>query len=257
MFGGYDRYRLLPAYAALGRIPGLGGLGRGLARALDGRIPARPRRFLEALSRRPEESYGRTISYFTPEQKLHVYSDEMRERVGRLDTYGLLDARYAESDAPDLVARTLDVDVGTYLPGDLLVKVDIATMAVSLEGRSPLLDHPLAEFAARLPTELKVGPGGGKRVLREAVRDLLPESILTRRKKGFGVPVARWLRGELRGMLEDALFSAQARARPFFRESAVRGLFDEHLAGRDRSNQLWALLMLELWCRRFLDGTAR
>lgn len=253
LFGGYDRYRLLPAYAALGRVPGLGGLGRRLAGALDGRIPVRPRRFLEALSRRPEESYGRTISYFTPEQKRAMYSDAMREAVGALDTYALLDERYAASDAPDLVARTLDVDVGTYLPGDLLVKVDIATMAVGLEGRSPLLDQHLAEFAARLPTDLKVGPGGGKRVLREAVRDLLPPGILTRRKKGFGVPVARWLRGGLRGMLEDALFSGRARTRPFFRDGAVRVLFDEHVAGRDRSNQLWALLMLELWCRRFLD----
>jgi len=143
----------------------------------------------------------------------------------------------------------------SYLPGDLLVKVDIATMANGLESRSPFLDHPLVEFAARLPSGLKLGVGGGKRVLQRAMADLLPSAVLRRRKQGFGVPVARWFRGELRELLGDTLLSPRAAARPFFRREAVERLCVEHWESRgDRSPQLWALLMLELWCRQFVDG---
>jgi asparagine synthase (glutamine-hydrolysing) len=177
----------------------------------------------------------------------------MREQVGGLDSYQLLYDRFAECDAPDLLGRTLYVDTMTYLPGDLLVKVDIATMAVALEGRSPFLDHPLVEFAARLPSSLKLRASGGKHVLRQAVRDLLPPEILSRRKQGFGVPIAAWFRGELKEMAADVLFAPAARQRPFFRAEAVRRMWDDHQHGRaDLSPQLWALVMLELWCRRFL-----
>ena len=257
LFAGYDRYKLLSAYEALARVPAGGAGAQRLAEALGYLGPVRLRRFLQAVSARPEESYARTVSHFPPEEKDALYSAEMRERVGGLDSYRLLYDVYGGSDAPDLLGRTLHADTVTYLPGDLLVKVDIATMANSLEGRSPLLDHQLVEFAARLPSHLKLRRGTGKHVLRRAVADLLPPRILGRRKKGFGVPVARWLRGELKEMLTDLLLSPRAAARPFFRPEAVRRLCEHHVAGRgDRSNQLWALLMLELWCRRFLDGAS-
>ena len=147
----------------------------------------------------------------------------------------------------------MHADILTYLPDDLLAKVDIATMAHGLEGRSPFLDHPLVELALRLPSRLKRQGGEGKLVLRRAVGDLLPPEILRRPKRGFGIPVARWLRGELREMAEDVLFSSAARRRPFFEAGAVRALFDAHVSGRaDHSARLWLLLMLELWCARFL-----
>jgi len=255
LFAGYDRYRALGAYEALARVPSADAGARALARGLGQRGPARVRRFLHAVSARPEESYARTMSYFSPEEKHALYSDEMRARVAGRDSYRVLYDAFQASDAPDLLGRTLHADTLTYLPGDLLVKVDIASMAVGLEGRSPLLDHPLVEFAARLPSGLKLRRGRGKHVLRRAVADLLPPRVLARRKKGFGVPVDRWFRGELREMLADVLLSPRAAARPFFRPEEVRRLCDDHLAGRrDRGNQLWALLMLELWARRFLDG---
>jgi asparagine synthase (glutamine-hydrolysing) len=198
------------------------------------------------------------VSAFSPEEKAALYSPEMAAGVGTTDSFRWLYRLYAESDAPDLLGRTLHVDLMSYLPGDLLTKVDIATMAHGLEGRSPFLDHPLVEFAARLPSAFKLRRRTGKRVLRRAVADLLPPTLLDRKKMGFGLPIARWFRGELRSFLHDVLLSDTAGGRPYFRRDAVRALVDEHLAGRrDNSARLWALLMLELWCRRFLDGSGR
>jgi asparagine synthase (glutamine-hydrolysing) len=127
-------------------------------------------------------------------------------------------------------------------------------MAVGLEGRSPFLDHPLVEFAARLPSPLKRRRGRGKAVLRRAVEDLLPREVLTRAKKGFGVPVSEWFRGELRPMLRDVILSDRARARGLFAPAAVARLVAEHEAGGDHGPRLWALLVLELWFRRFIDA---
>lgn len=256
LFAGYDRYRLLATYAVLGRLPGGRGLFRALARRLGPRSPARVRRFLEAVSARPEESYARTISYFSPEGKRALYTPETRARLDALDSYALLYERYAASDAPDLLGRTLNVDTLTYLPDDLLAKVDIATMTASLEARSPLLDHHLVEFVARLPSHLKLRHGG-KYLLRRALADLLPPEVLQRRKMGFGVPIARWFRGELRPLLRDTVLSKAARARGFLDPAAVERLIVEHESGVDHGLRLWALLMLELWFCRFIDRPAK
>ena len=256
LFAGYDRYRALAAYRLMARLPA----GRRLAHAIATRaagtaLPARARRLLAAASSTPEESYARTVSVFTPEEVRRLYSEEMSARTREVTPYAGLRRAFVASDAADLLGRTLHVDTLTYLPDDLLVKVDIATMAHGLEARSPLLDHPLVEFAARLPSRLKLRGSRGKRVLRRAAADLLPAPILRRRKAGFGVPIGRWFRGELRGYLEDVLLSPSALGRGFFDPAAVRALVRSHGHGlRDRSAQLWALLMLELWCRRFLDA---
>jgi len=257
LFAGYDRYRALAAYRLLARLPAGGGLAPAIAaRAAGMALPARVRRLLAASSSTPEESYARTVSVFAPEEARRLYTPEMIARTKEVDPYDGLRRAFAASDASDLLGRTLHVDTLTYLPYDLLVKVDIATMAHGLEARSPLLDHLLVEFAARLPSRLKLRGRHGKHVLRRAVADLLPGPILRRRKAGFGVPIGRWFRGELRGYLEDVLLSPAALGRGFFDPAAVRALVRSHVPGlRDRSAQLWALLMLELWCRRFLDSS--
>jgi asparagine synthase (glutamine-hydrolysing) len=145
------------------------------------------------------------------------------------------------------------VDVASYLPYDLLVKVDVASMANSLEARSPFLDHEAMEFAARLPVEIKFRGGRLKSLLKRAFTDLLPPENVNRRKMGFGVPVGQWFRGPLRDLLRDALLSPRSLGRGYFRESEVRRLVDEHLERRaDHSFQLWNLLMLELWHREFI-----
>jgi asparagine synthase (glutamine-hydrolysing) len=149
----------------------------------------------------------------------------------------------------------MDVDVNTYLPGDLLVKVDISTMANSLEARSPFLDHQLMEWAARLPAQLKVRGGTTKYLLKKALEDWLPHEVLYRPKQGFGVPLAHWLRTELRDMAWDVLTDRTAAARGFFRPEAVRTMLKEHGSGEDHTRRIWALMQFELWHRRFVDQT--
>jgi asparagine synthase (glutamine-hydrolysing) len=253
LFAGYDRYRALGLYQRLSRLPAGRSLGLAAAALGGSRLPSRARRLLEAIAADPEESYARTVSYFAPEAKLALYRPELRQRLAAIDSFAVLRERFREWDGRDLVDRTLHADTLTYLPGDLLAKVDITSMAVSLEGRSPLLDHPLVELAASLPSRLKLAGGQGKRVLRRAVEDLLPPEILARRKMGFGVPIARWLRTDLRELAEDTLLDRRAQERGWFEPRAVAALWSQHQSGaRDRSPQLWALLMLELWARRFL-----
>jgi asparagine synthase (glutamine-hydrolysing) len=139
------------------------------------------------------------------------------------------------------------------LPYDLLVKVDITSMANSLEARSPFLDHEVMEFAARLPVSMKLRGRESKYLLKRVFSDLLPEENVKRRKMGFGVPVGKWFRGPLRELLRESLLSAEAMRRDYFQPAEVRRLVTEHLEGAaDHSFQLWNLLMLELWQREFM-----
>jgi asparagine synthase (glutamine-hydrolysing) len=142
----------------------------------------------------------------------------------------------------------------TYLPNDLLAKVDIATMAVSLEARSPFLDHHVIEFAASLPENLKLRGLTTKYLLKRVLGKLLPQENLNRPKMGFGVPVGHWFRGPLEGFLRGTVLSDKASRRGLFRPEIARRYVDEHTAGRaDYAHQLWTLLMLELWFERFVD----
>src|SRR5262249_55310145 len=137
----------------------------------------------------------------------------------------------------------------SYLPFDLLVKVDITSMANSLEARSPFLDHEVMEFAARLPVRMKLKGRESKYLLKRVFSDLLPKENVSRRKMGFGVPIAKWFRGPLRDLLCDSLLSTR---RGYFQPDAVEALITSHLnAAADNSFQLWNLLMLELWHREF------
>jgi asparagine synthase (glutamine-hydrolysing) len=140
------------------------------------------------------------------------------------------------------------------LPNDLLVKIDIASMAVSLEARAPFLDHHLIEFAASLPVSYKLHGLTTKYLLKRALKGILPDQNLSRRKMGFGVPINHWLRGELKGFLSDTILSPRALGRGYFKGEMVRHLVEQHAAGRrDYAPQLWTLLMLELWHREFID----
>jgi asparagine synthase (glutamine-hydrolysing) len=163
-----------------------------------------------------------------------------------------------EAGELDPVDAAMKVDVASYLPFDLLVKADIATMAHSLEARSPFLDHRVMEFAASLPVPLKVRGGRLKHLLKTAFADELPRTATSRRKMGFGVPVGRWFRAELRGFLQETILSTGALDRGYFRPEGVRRLFVEHLDGSaDHTYPLWTLLMLELWHRQFVDGVRK
>jgi asparagine synthase (glutamine-hydrolysing) len=161
---------------------------------------------------------------------------------------------YLDSDADDALNRLLDLDVQTYLPGDLLVKMDIASMAHSLEVRSPLLDHKLMELSASLPGSWKIGGLTTKKIFKDALRPWLPDHILDRPKQGFGVPLGTWFRGEMRELPREILLDRSTLDRGWFREEKVKKLLDDHQSGeQDNTNKIWSLIQLELWLRMFID----
>ncbi|MFO0890580.1 MAG: asparagine synthase C-terminal domain-containing protein [Isosphaeraceae bacterium] len=162
----------------------------------------------------------------------------------------------ASASRRDRVTQAMVGDLLTYLPGDLLVKVDLASMGHSLECRAPFLDHRVVELAAAMPLDrkLRYRPGRSKVVLKRAFADLLPPPIRIRRKMGFGVPVGRWFQSELKDELHAILFDPACQGRGLFRPEAVRDLVADHVEGRrEHGHQLWALVMLELWFRNHLD----
>jgi asparagine synthase (glutamine-hydrolysing) len=234
--------------------PGLRRLGASLAtRSEFGSRTRTVGRVAEVLAETAPRRYARFMTQFTSQQKYELYSDAQREQVADVDSQELLDQAFADSHAQSDVGRTMDADVNTYLPGDLLTKVDITTMACSLEARSPLLDHHLMEWAAGLPTRLKVRSGTTKFLLKRAMAPWLPSELVTREKQGFGVPLASWLRTDLRELSRDLLTDTTARSRGLFRPETVSRLLHEHDQGRDHSTRIWALIQFELWHRTFID----
>lgn len=201
------------------------------------------------------ERYLYRICYFSPEDTERLYRDEFKEAVSGHDPYVLLEQWMDDAEASDLLDRLLCVDTRTYLPDDLLVKVDRATMAHGLEARSPLLDHRLMEFAASLPVEYKVRNGQSKYLMKAAMRGVLPDSVLDRSKMGFGVPIDSWFRHESKEFLRDILLSSRSLSRGYFNAAQVRKLVDDHqIRGEKLGSRLYALLMLELWHREYADG---
>jgi asparagine synthase (glutamine-hydrolysing) len=152
-------------------------------------------------------------------------------------------------------------DADTYLPEDVLTKVDRMSMAHSIESRVPLLDNEVVGFASALPAALKIKDGRRKHILKEVAAKLLPSEILNRRKQGFGVPLAAWFRGNLRELFADTLLSTASVTRDYFQPAFVRRLVDEHLSGRrDHSLRLWLLVVFERWHQQYVarrPGTAR
>jgi asparagine synthase (glutamine-hydrolysing) len=258
-FLGYDRYLGTVLAGWQDRIPGpmrqaAVGAARLLPRGAPKSLAYRVRRFVEPLGLEPGRRYARWISCFADGEKADLYAPEMAAAVGRQDSLALLDAAYAASDAPSFLERTVHADVQLYLPDDLLVKMDIASMAHSLEVRSPFLDHRVMEFAASLPPRLKLRGLTPKYLVRRLMKGVLPEAILRRKKMGFGVPIDHWFRHELGEMAHDVLLGERARTRGYFRPEVVRRYLDEHRAGRAHHHfRLWSLLVLELWHRAFLD----
>jgi asparagine synthase (glutamine-hydrolysing) len=250
-FAGYDRYRLsrLVSYFRLPiqvRAP-LQGIARGVAPLLG-----RGQRLLQGPVKDPVDAYFATLVHLHPERRAWLYAGGLMASVGNGNPAPLSFMRSHPHAAT--LDSMLDTDVNNYLPDDLLVKMDVATMAHSLEARSPLLDHKLMEFMARVPARLKLRGGESKHLLKAALRTILPDEVLDRRKMGFGVPLGRWLRGSLREMLVDTVLSDRALARGYFRRDAVHEMVKTLLAGSDRSqHQLWDLLVLERWHQMYID----
>ena len=264
LLAGYERHWAARIAARYDTVPRF--VRHGLIRPLIPLLPEprqrrallrRAKRFMAAAHLPVLERYLHWVGAYTPAQKQSLYTPEF---AGQLDGYAAghwLQEALAPEPQLDPVDAVQRADTLLYLPGDLEVKIDIASMANSLEARSPLLDHRLVELCAALPSSYKLRGRTSKWLLRRLMRDRLPPAILSRPKMGFGVPVGEWLRGELRPLLYDTLLSPRALGRGYFRPEAVRALVDEHLSRRaDRTAHLWALLMLELWFRQFVDTPA-
>ena len=209
---------------------------------------------MQASEEQPGLRYALTIASFTDCDKVNGYGETMRVQRER-SAFDFFEAYFAETD--NLVAGASWADLHTYLPDDLMVKVDVASMAHGLETRSPLLDHVLMEWAAGIPEHVKMAGGVSKALLKSAMKPYLPTELLYRPKMGFGLPVDHWFRHELKELAYDVLLSQSARERGVFRPSYVKVLLDEHSSRtRDHHPRLWALLMLELWFRMWIDAPA-
>ena len=274
LFGGYDRYRALALTELFHRLPSVPRrlLGGTMVRVLPGSARSKTRlrklqRLFEHINEPAEARYLGWMTTFDEGARMALYSDHQLDRLtassaaladqSEADPAMFLIAALAIAGRRDRITRAMVADLVTYLPGDLLIKVDLASMAHSLECRGPFLDHRVVELAVAMPLDRKIQlrSGRSKLVLRQAFSDLLPPPIKTRSKMGFGVPISRWLRGELKQELRDVLLDPVCLNRGLFRHETVRNLVGEHAAGsREHSHRLWALLMLELWFRRHIDS---
>jgi asparagine synthase (glutamine-hydrolysing) len=217
------------------------------------KIP-RIRGVLRAAEEFPAQRYAATFVSFADRDKEEGYGEAMREQLGR-SALDFIEPHFAEAD--DLVTAANRADIDTYLTDDLMVKVDVASMAHGLEARSPLLDHVLMEWAAEIPRPTKMARGVTKALFKSAMEPYLPAKLLYRPKMGFSCPIDRWFRCEIKKLAYDTLLSRGARERGVFRADYVRALLDEHCSHRrDHHTRLWALLMLELWFRMWIDAPA-
>lgn len=259
-FAGYERYRGLPKLRRYKAIPHLlrramQPLIAGLYRLAPGLPLIEKANYVNTISLLDESDlYVEFMTIFREYQKALLMSADLRAVIGRHNAIDYFNEFYNHRNAVKPLDRKMHSDIKTYLPGALLPKVDRTTMAHSLEGRSPFLDHELMQYAAQLPVPIKFGDGTLKHHLKQALTGILPHEILHRRKQGFGVPLGKWFRGNMNEYLKDHLLSREFAGRGWFNMRYVRKLVRDHEKGRqNHSHRLWVLLMLELWARTFLD----
>jgi asparagine synthase (glutamine-hydrolysing) len=257
LWAGYARHRVerweLEARRWLGPVGSMlaGRLGRAIPLSVKGA------RSLRHLALPPAEACARKHVYglFDADARKALYSTDFAAAVRHGDPLASFRAAYDACSSNDPLDRALYVDVKTYLVDDILTKVDRMSMAVSLEAREPLLDHKLVEFAAAVPTSLKLRNGRSKYLLRRLLERRMPRAIVDRPKHGFDAPTGEWLRGPLAGMVDSLLLDGRLRDRGIFNDHVVARLWHQQRDGTaDHRHRLWSLVMLELWFRRFVDG---
>ena len=199
-------------------------------------------------------AYHNTKSAVGAEYKRELYSADFQQKISGYDPFQRFLEYYNEPENCDELARILYVDIKTYLVDDILTKVDRMSMAHSLEVRVPILDHEFVEFAASIPSNLKLKGRVGKYIFKQSLEKLLPEQNIHRRKMGFSVPLANWFRGELKDIAAEALLGKDFAGRGYFDADYVKTMWEEHQSGyRNYATNLWQLLMFELWHRTFID----
>ncbi len=260
LFAGYDRYR---AVWLSQRLQSVLPLNKLLPVRLIQRLPSsdrqrsllrRVKRFVEALDQPIAKRYLNWIQIFSEASRISLYREDFIEQLPNRDPVDFLVTAWNRALHRDIITRASLADMQTYIPCDLMTKVDIASMAHSLEVRQPFLDFRLVELSIRMPSQWKFHRQTGKRILRETFANLLPSSIWRRPKMGFGVPLAEWFKGPLRATTESLLLDTAARCHQFFRREAIENLMQEHLANRsNHAYRLWNLVMLEQWLRQWTN----
>jgi len=200
-----------------------------------------------------ESIYFDNFAVFPRAMQPELLAAETRARTGAIDPYAGGRRVLEDTDAQSLLDRLLYADIKTYLH-ELLMKQDQMSMAASIESRVPFLDHKLVEFTSSLPERLKLRGWTTKYVLRQSMKDLLPDAILSRPKMGFPVPIGKWFRGQYRSVVDEYVLSGRALSRGIFDQEFVRTLVERHQIGEDHSERLWALVNFEMWQRQFIDG---
>ena len=265
LFAGYRRYPFhVREERAKSRLPPAArGILFGTAARLWPKLdwaprPLRAKATFEALAADSAAGYLRAVTPFPPGDRERVLAPGFGRRLAGYDPATVIAGHMADAGTDDPLARAQYVDLMTWLPGRMLVKVDRASMAHGLEVRPPLLDHELVEWAAGLPAAAKLRGSAGKRVLRRALGPLLPAEVLGRRKRGFSIPLARWLRGGLDGRLEAVDAAGRLADAGIVAPAGFRAVLDEHRRGaRDHGQLLWALLMLDMFLARAEGGARR
>jgi asparagine synthase (glutamine-hydrolysing) len=260
LFGGYDAY---VAQAFASRLEGVAPAAAiALAQRLVSLLPPtekkkgfvnKLRRFFDGVATAPADlAHYRWMTYLSPAAKARLYTPRLRDALTTGDVYRPVREALGPARG-DLVNRQLVADLRVYLADDILVKVDRMSMATSLETRAPLLDTAVMELALSMPGDLKIRQGERKWILKQAMRGILPDRILTRRKEGFSIPMKNWLRGDLAPLMQSLLAPERLRARGLFEPDEVRRRVAEHLAGRqNHAHTLFSLMVLERWAQAHL-----
>lgn len=260
-FAGYRRYAFdalenrVRAFApAALRQPLFGALAAVYPKADWLPQPLRAKSTFKNLSLDPAAGYFTSVYGAMANERAALLGGDLRQQLNGYNSFDVFHEHYQRANTDDPLSRAQYVDIKTYLTDDILVKVDRASMAVSLEVRCPLLDHRVMELAARMPSSLKLRGRAGKYIFKRAVSQILPNEILTRRKQGFVLPAAEWLRGELRPLAESLLFDA-ARQDDLLNPQHLQHLWQQHQSKlRDYTRPLWTVLMFRLWQNQFMKG---
>jgi asparagine synthase (glutamine-hydrolysing) len=264
LFCGYPRYKTVHRLGGLDRLP------RALTGALTNRlwdylpngsgnrsVAARLRNRMQLLRQPSDLRYVSWVSLFDTQHRHSLYTPEFLDEVCRAEPERFVTDAVSRSTPRSAGTRAMLADLQTYLPCDLLAKVDITSMAHALECRSPFMDHHVVELAASIPFRHHLSRVVGKPMLTGAMRDLIPPTIAKRPKMGFSVPLDRWFRGRLAALVRDKLLSSRSRVRGYFKPQVLSRLVTDHQAGTsDHSQQIWALMCLEQWHRTFIDPSA-
>jgi len=260
-FGGYERFMAARFAELFRKLPEA--LRNSIIKLFINRIPeslefkhfaTRFKRFMTMASKPYRERHYNWVSIFRDAEKKNLFSDVFKKEISSRNSFHYINNTFEECTSKDIVDRVMFTDIETGLLNDLLVKMDIATMANSLEGRSPFLDQKVMEFAASMPSNLKIKGTRLKYILKKALTKALPEEILSRGKMGFGIPVDNWFRGELKKYAYEILMSEQCVKRGYFKKENIKRMLDDHSDGNNNYGaRIWTLLNLELWHREFID----